>query len=332
METVWGDRSKELCSQKCSWRWCRLPWKSGATAVWHTRDRVSITDPFLTHRPLLLQALGGISNRGNPLLLEQECALQLVATSCPSHLSEQACPSQLLPLLPLTWVWASLVAQMVKNPPAMWETWVWSLGWKDPLEEGMAAHSSILAWKIPTDRGAWWAMVHGVAERDMTEWYHSTAPGHGTDTWGHTQRWGWNHSRAPGAVHLRQRNWNLSTQLHSQYAKTPWLAWYEKWKWKSPSHVRLMPEYWSGYPFLSPGDLPNPGIKPRSPALQQILYKLSHKGSSRLLEWVAYPFSSGSSWPRDWSGVSCIAGGFFTNWAVREACLVYPMPVEHLNG
>ena len=46
------------------------------------------------------------------------------------------------------WV-AFLVAQVVKNPPAMWETWVWSLGWEDPLEEGMATHSSILAWRIP---------------------------------------------------------------------------------------------------------------------------------------------------------------------------------------
>ena len=44
---------------------------------------------------------------------------------------------------------SSLVAQMVKNLPAMWETWVWSLGWEDPLEEGMATHSSILAWRIP---------------------------------------------------------------------------------------------------------------------------------------------------------------------------------------
>jgi len=41
------------------------------------------------------------------------------------------------------------VAQMVKNPPAMWETWVRSLGWEDPLEEDMATHSSILAWRIP---------------------------------------------------------------------------------------------------------------------------------------------------------------------------------------
>ena len=47
---------------------------------------------------------------------------------------------------------ASLVAQLVKSLPAMRKTWVWSLGWEDPLEEGMATHSSILAWRIPTER------------------------------------------------------------------------------------------------------------------------------------------------------------------------------------
>ena len=50
---------------------------------------------------------------------------------------------------PLQYSWASLVAQLVKNPPAMRETWVWSLGWEDPLEKGKATHSSILAWRIP---------------------------------------------------------------------------------------------------------------------------------------------------------------------------------------
>ena len=45
--------------------------------------------------------------------------------------------------------WASLVAQTIKNPPAMWETWVRPLVWEDPLEEGMATHSSLLAWRIP---------------------------------------------------------------------------------------------------------------------------------------------------------------------------------------
>ena len=61
---------------------------------------------------------------------------------------------------PLQYSWASLVAQLVKNPPAMWETWVWSLGWEDPLEKEKTTHSSILAWRIP------W----GCKELDTTEW------------------------------------------------------------------------------------------------------------------------------------------------------------------
>ena len=65
---------------------------------------------------------------------------------------------------PLQYSWASLVAQLVKNLPTMWETWIPSLHWEDPLEEGMATHSSILAWRIPMDRGAWSAIVHGVAK------------------------------------------------------------------------------------------------------------------------------------------------------------------------
>ena len=62
---------------------------------------------------------------------------------------------------PLLYSWASLVAQLVKNPPAMRETWVQSLSWEDPLEEGMATHSSILAWRISMDRGTWQATVPG---------------------------------------------------------------------------------------------------------------------------------------------------------------------------
>jgi len=56
------------------------------------------------------------------------------------------------------------VAQMVKNLPVMQETQVQSLGQEDPLEEGMATHSSILAWRISMGRGAWRATVHGVAK------------------------------------------------------------------------------------------------------------------------------------------------------------------------
>ena len=56
-----------------------------------------------------------------------------------------------------------LVTQIVKNPPAMQQTQFQSLGWEDPLEEGMATHSSFLGWRIPMDRGAWRATVHGVS-------------------------------------------------------------------------------------------------------------------------------------------------------------------------
>ena len=64
---------------------------------------------------------------------------------------------------PLQYSWASLVAQLVKNPPAMWETWIRSLGWEDPLEKGMATHSSILAWRIPWTYNPW-----GHKESDTT--------------------------------------------------------------------------------------------------------------------------------------------------------------------
>ena len=68
---------------------------------------------------------------------------------------------------PLQYSWTSLVAQTVKNLPAMSETWL--LDWEDPLDEGMATKSSILAWRISMDRGVWLATVHGVAELDTTE-------------------------------------------------------------------------------------------------------------------------------------------------------------------
>ena len=65
---------------------------------------------------------------------------------------------------------ASLVVETVKNLPAMQETWAQSLGWEDPLEEGMATHSGILAWRIRTDRHVWWATIHGsLKEKDMTK-------------------------------------------------------------------------------------------------------------------------------------------------------------------
>ena len=115
------------------------------------------------------------------------------------------------------------------------------------------------------------------------------------------------------------------------------------------SHVRLFvtprtiqsmkfsrPKYWSRYPFPSLGDrtFPTQGSNPGLPHCRQIPYQLSHKGSPRILEWVAYPFSRGSSWPRNWTVVSFIAGWFFTNWAISEvkvahSCLTVCNPMVH---
>ena len=75
---------------------------------------------------------------------------------------------------------------------------------------------------------------------------------------------------------------------------------------------------------LLQGIFPTQGLNPGLLHCRQILYQLSHKGSPRILEWVAYPFSSRSSQPRNWTGISCIAGGFFTNWAIREHNTIYP--------
>ena len=77
-------------------------------------------------------------------------------------------------------------------------------------------------------------------------------------------------------------------------------------------------EYWSGLPCPSPRDLPNQGSNPSFLHCRWILYCLSHQVSPRILEWVAYPFSRGTSWPRNWTGVSWIARWFFTSWGTRE--------------
>ena len=109
------------------------------------------------------------------------------------------------------------------------------------------------------------------------------------------------------------------------------LSWSEV-KWKSLSHVRLFATPWTILSWNSPGRntgvgslsllqriYPTQGSNPGLPHCGWSLYQLSHKGNPRILEWVACPFSSGSSWLRNWTGVSCIAGGFSTNWAMRDA-------------
>ena len=70
---------------------------------------------------------------------------------------------------------------------------------------------------------------------------------------------------------------------------------------------------------LLQGIFPTQGSKPGLLHCRQIIYQLIHKGSPRMLVWVAYSFSSGSFWPGNQTGVSCVTGGFFTSWAIREA-------------
>ena len=91
------------------------------------------------------------------------------------------------------------------------------------------------------------------------------------------------------------------------------------WRWKvKVKVVQSCPTLCDSLSLLQ-GIFPIQGSNPGLPHCQGILYQLSHKGSLRILEWVAYPFSSRSSWPRNQIGVSCIAGRFFINWAIREA-------------
>ena len=99
---------------------------------------------------------------------------------------------------------------------------------------------------------------------------------------------------------------------------------------KSFNHVRFFVTQAHG-PWNSPGQntgvgscsllqgiFPTQGLNPGLLHCRQILYQLSHKGSPGILEWVVYPFSSGSFQPRNWTRVSCIAGSFFTSWATKE--------------
>ena len=88
-----------------------------------------------------------------------------------------------------------------------------------------------------------------------------------------------------------------------------------------------------GVGSLPQGIFPTKGLNPGLLHCWWILSQLSHKGSPRILERVAYSFTRGSSWPRSWAGVSCIAGRFLTNWAMREAyfLLLILLPVAQTS-
>ena len=103
------------------------------------------------------------------------------------------------------------------------------------------------------------------------------------------------------------------SESHSVVSDSLWPHWLHS-PWNSPGQNTGV-----GSRTLFQGLFPIQGTNPGLPPCRWILYQLSHKGSPRILEWIAYPFFRGSSQPRDRIGVSCIAGRLFTSWANREA-------------
>ena len=163
----------------------------------------------------------------------------------------------------------------------------------------MATYSSILAWRIP-----------GTGQP-------GGLPSMGSHRVGHD----WNEAAAAATVRMV----GYFLLLHCS----------ESWKYHSVMPDSLRPHRLYS-PWNSPGQnirvgclsllheiFQTQGSNPGLPHCRQFLYLLSHQGSPRILEWVAYSFSRGSSRPRDWTGVSCLTRGFFTNWHIRNHIVLY---------
>ena len=133
---------------------------------------------------------------------------------------------------------------------------------------------------------------------------------------------------------LANRIWNKN--INSLYKCLNKISYLHIEKWKLLSRVWFFVTSWTiqsmefsgpntgvGSHSILQGIFPTQRLNPGLLHCRWILYQLSHKGSPRILEWVAYPFSSRSSQPRSQNRVSCIAGRFFTSWATREALSTY---------
>ena len=177
------------------------------------------------------------------------------------------------------------------------------------------------SWLIGKDSDAgrdWGQEEKGTTEDEMAGWHHRLdrresewTPGVGDgqgglaccDAWGRkesdtTERLNWNDSESESCSVVSN-----SLPPHGLYSS-----------WNSPGQNTRV-----GSLSLLQGIFPTQGSNPGLLHCRQILYQLSHQGSPTILQWVAYPFSRGSSRPGNRTGVSCIAEGFFTNWAIREA-------------
>ena len=166
----------------------------------------------------------------------------------------------------------------------------------------MATHSSVLAWKIPwTVRSLVGCSPWDRKESDTAEQFHF-----------------WQYSLMFSV---------MFTTMFTLYAGLSHWVTSNSLQSSSPPHSSVCRDSPGkntgvGCHVLLHGIFPSQGSNPGLPHCRQILYHLSYQGSPKALRWVAYPFSRESSWPRNRTGASCIAGRFFTSWATREA-LVY---------
>ena len=203
-----------------------------------------------------------------------------------------------------------LVTQIGKNPPAVQETWVQFLNQEDLLEKRMATHSNILAWKIP------WTEKPGGLQS-----IGSQRVGHNWSDYAHThihlcfQLYGHpvNFHVSVAMEFIQQKlivlhinKYTVCLEKVPAYQILTWSLslWYEKWNWF----------------FLINYSMFSVKISQSRPTLCNPMGWMVHGVlQARILEGVAFPYSRGSSQPRDQTQVSRIAGRFFTNWAIREA-------------